>query len=90
MPEKLKVKEVVNKDLGGVAARCVQSETDFGNEVFCIDPKTETLLIHESRSRRWPRWFAESDSDRSTPAPARSNQQALVNFAICPRKSIEA
>src|SRR2546425_7854107 len=51
MPKKLKVKEIVNKDLGGVAALCVQSETDLGNEVFCIDPKTETLLIHESRSR---------------------------------------
>src|SRR5438105_15206480 len=33
------------------AAHSITRETDFGNEVFCIDPKTETLLIHETRSR---------------------------------------
>jgi TonB family protein len=55
MPKELKVKQVLDKDLGGVLARCVHSETELGQEVFCIDRKDETLLIHESLSRSSPR-----------------------------------
>jgi len=50
-PKQLKIKQVVNKDLGGVAARCVRSETEFEKEMYCVDPKDNTLLLHESLSR---------------------------------------
>jgi hypothetical protein len=50
-PKQLKIKQVVNKDLGGVAARCVRSETEFEKEMYCVDPKDNTILLRESRSR---------------------------------------
>jgi TonB family protein len=54
LPEHLKVDSIVDKEVEGIAERCVNSETEFSRNEYCVDAKDNTLLSQEtitSRSR---------------------------------------
>jgi TonB family protein len=48
MPKQFKIKEINNRDLGGVTARCVKSESKWTTDIYCVDPKSGALLFKES------------------------------------------
>jgi TonB family protein len=51
-----KVKAVVNKDVEGVTAQCVESETKFTEDEYCVDPRDNTLLLQQHHFRQVSRF----------------------------------
>jgi TonB family protein len=52
LPEHLKVDSILDKELGGIAERCVKSETEYSRDEYCVDAKDNTLLSHETITAR--------------------------------------
>jgi TonB family protein len=46
---KWKVKSIAERNLAGHTARCVTLETDATEQIYCVDPQTKVVLLHETR-----------------------------------------
>jgi Gram-negative bacterial TonB protein C-terminal len=44
----LSIERIKNKKVGGLSARCIDAETGFSEEEYCVDRQSNTLLLHES------------------------------------------
>ncbi len=49
-----KIKAIKIRILGGVTTKCVETETEFSQEVYCVDPIHYVLLLHETAIKSNP------------------------------------